>query len=297
MQQSSATQAPCSTKCPHGRSAGTDASSTKATVTKSSSFLVGRGVLEEWNLDDAALVFRPGMHFQNFVLENYLCPVVRPLVPALPSHTIWITQTNRIDPCDNRLVAKALDFHFCARPESFIVNPVLPFVFSSSVASKNVKSHLLRIGVFALHGFIFHFHIDRQSAIADVTLSSAPKVPLNSNPEISNSTWARERPTTDAHLSDHSRQVEQGHDSAQDSNFGFTERRPAWPPHLPKQGSGLQLDSCGHACQREDDIGDHDENGSVKAPLSDIPLNAPGACNATSTATSVLPSIVIAAEP
>jgi hypothetical protein len=41
-----------------------------------------------WRLGDrrnehATFVFEPGTHFQNIVLENYFCPVVRPLLSAL----------------------------------------------------------------------------------------------------------------------------------------------------------------------------------------------------------------------
>jgi hypothetical protein len=121
----------------------------------------------------SAPAFEPGTHFQNYVLENYFCPVVRPLNPSLPAHKIWVSQTNGDTPCDNRLVAKALNFHFCGYPERFIVNPDIPFVFSSSVAANVIKLHLIRIGVFALEGFIFHIHGDRQSAISNVSCMAA----------------------------------------------------------------------------------------------------------------------------
>jgi hypothetical protein len=44
------------------------------------------------------------------------------------------------------------------------------------VANDIVKNHLLHIGVFAMDGFIFHLHPDRQSATADVIASAGGNV-------------------------------------------------------------------------------------------------------------------------
>lgn len=84
----------------------------------------------------------------------------------------WITQTNENAPCNTCLVTKALNFHFCAPPESFIVNLDLLLVYPSSVASNVVKLHLIRISVFALDRIIFRIHGDRQAAISDASTSA-----------------------------------------------------------------------------------------------------------------------------
>jgi hypothetical protein len=44
------------------------------------------------------------------------------------------------------------------------------------VANDIVKNHLLHIGVFAMDGFIFHLHPDRQSATADIIASAGGNV-------------------------------------------------------------------------------------------------------------------------
>jgi hypothetical protein len=145
-------------------------------------------------------------------------------------------------------VASALNFHFCAYPETFIVNPDLPFVFSSFVASIMVKLHLIRIGVFALHGFIFHIHGDRPSAVADVSGKAAtPEAGKDSKFENSDAPQALQRPTCAVHL---------------------TER-----------GGGVQLDGSESACHQDSILDDSGENGSVKTSLSDSSLNAPPTCD------------------
>lgn len=67
-----------------------------------------------------------------------------------------------------RFVVSALNFFFCAPPESFKVKNEAPFIFTSFAASNSVKSHLVRIGVFASEGIIFHIHGDRPAARRDV---------------------------------------------------------------------------------------------------------------------------------
>lgn len=64
----------------------------------------------------------PGTRFQTFVLENFYCPVVRPMCAISTSHVFWITQTNGMLPSSVDLVAKGLNYHFCSHPEAFSVH-------------------------------------------------------------------------------------------------------------------------------------------------------------------------------
>lgn len=115
----------------------------------------------------------PGTQFQNHFLENFRCPIVRPLATSTPPVRLWIAQTNSSSLVSPGHVAKALDFLFCASPESFSVQANLPHIFYTSVANEIVRFHLLKIGVFAMDGIIFHFHPDRHSAACDVIASAA----------------------------------------------------------------------------------------------------------------------------
>lgn len=117
----------------------------------------------------------PGMRFQTFILENYHCPVVWPLIPAMLHSTIWISHTNGDAPASTSMVASGLNYHFCSPSEFFSVTADLPFTFASSVAADVIKNHLIRIGVFAIHGIIFRIHGDRQAAVNDVISTTAIK--------------------------------------------------------------------------------------------------------------------------
>lgn len=90
----------------------------------------------------------PGTRLQTFILENYRCPVVWPLIPSKLQSTIWISQTNGDAPASTSIVASGLNYHFCSPPEFFSVAVDLPFIFTSSVMEDVVKNHLIRIGNF-----------------------------------------------------------------------------------------------------------------------------------------------------
>lgn len=189
------------------------------------------------------------MHFQNFALANYFCLVVRPLNPVFQSHVFWITQTNGDAPCSSTLVTQALNFHFCAPSESFEVISYLPFVFSSLVASEMVKLHLVRIGIFALKGFIFRIHGDQEAALLDTqSMSVAQQAGTNSNFEMAQGLGAQQWHTV----------------------------KPV-SPNLP-DGTALQLDSMTakeSMCRPLSNLGDHGKINLVKSTLSASPLNAP----------------------
>lgn len=146
----------------------------------------------------------PGTQFQNRFLEDYRCPIVRPLATSTPSASLWVAQTNKPSLVPTGLVVKALDFHFCAPPETFSVHADLPFVFRTSVANDIVKFHLLKIGVFAIDGTIFHFHPDRHSAVRDVISSASGNSTAHEFKfQICSRTWAQQWPNpTNAHLPD-----------------------------------------------------------------------------------------------
>ncbi|AQK49273.1 Glycerophosphodiester phosphodiesterase GDPD4 [Zea mays] len=57
-------------------------------------------------------------------------------------------------------IAKALNYHFCGSPESFMIVPFFDLIFSSQVASVSVQHLFCKIGVFALDVIIFHIHGD-----------------------------------------------------------------------------------------------------------------------------------------
>lgn len=89
-----------------------------------------------------------------------------------------------------------LDYHFCAFPKAFHVNgDELPFTYSS-VATDAVKFLLIKIGVFAVDGIIFHIHHDRQAAVNDVIyLTTVKRVGGISNFESSKASEALLKPT------------------------------------------------------------------------------------------------------
>lgn len=118
---------------------------------------------------------RPGTRFQTYVLQNFYYPVVRPLVAASAFHVLWISQTNGDSPSSSEFVARGLDFHFCASPETFHVQSDSPSIYSTSVAANVVKLLLIRIGVFAIDGIIFRIHHDRRAAVLDVNPSATIK--------------------------------------------------------------------------------------------------------------------------
>lgn len=65
----------------------------------------------------------PGMRFQNYVLHNFHCPVVRPLVPALRIEaSVAILHTNG-NVCSSEFVGTTLNFHFYA-PLKILLSPV-----------------------------------------------------------------------------------------------------------------------------------------------------------------------------
>lgn len=129
------------------------------------------------------------MRFQTFALENFFSPVVRPLLPNPlgVSYMLWISQSNGVSPIPPDFVAEALDFHFCAPPKHFSVKSLSPWIFNTSVASASVQASLIRIGVFAKDGIIFHLHHNLEVALASLpapspaNLDAGPSPPKDSN--------------------------------------------------------------------------------------------------------------------
>ena len=121
--------------------------------------------LAHWGMSITCIDFskHPGTQFQNRLLQDFYCPIVRPLAHTIPPVAIWISQSNTTIPSSPGLVAKALNFYFCSP---------LPFIFCTSIAHTLVKLQLLRIGVFPINGVIFHLHSDLPSAAADVIRSA-----------------------------------------------------------------------------------------------------------------------------
>lgn len=204
----------------------------------------------------AANLDEPGTRFQTFVLENYYCPVVRPLISSTSSHLIWISQTNGSSPAAGEFVASGLNYHFCAYPESFRVQIDSPFVFFSSVAADVVRLLLIRIGVFASDGVIFRIHDERSAALLDARSTMA----TTGAGQLSNFESGQ---TAQAHLQPN-----------------------AQPINLPDQMSERQLDATPseQACLCSSNLSELGESSTVKSTLSAPHLNAPANCISEFTA-------------
>lgn len=126
----------------------------------------------EWSYFTIDFAKHPGTQFQNRFLQDFRCPIVRPLANNTAPTVLWIAQTNRSPPASVSFVVRALDHHFCAPPESFPVRADLPFIYQTYVAHDIVKIHLLKISVFAMDGTIFRFHQTRPSAVRDVIMTA-----------------------------------------------------------------------------------------------------------------------------
>jgi hypothetical protein len=117
----------------------------------------------------------PGTQFQDRMLEDFHCAIVRPLAASSSPVKLWISQSNSSSPAPPLQVTSALGYFFCSPLERFAVQSPLPFIYLTSVANDIVKSYLLRVGVAAIDGIIFHLHPNRESAVADV-ISSAGRI-------------------------------------------------------------------------------------------------------------------------
>lgn len=76
----------CSTKGPQGGRPSQAGACSAKPPGNSPVYQPRRGGARDRSPEPAAFTFQPGTHFQNFVLKNFFCPVVRPLVPVLPVH-------------------------------------------------------------------------------------------------------------------------------------------------------------------------------------------------------------------
>lgn len=82
------------------------------------------------------------------------------MLPLVSQVQLWITQDNGVSSMNSEFIAKALNYHFCGSPESFMIVPFFDLIFSSQVASVSVQHLFCKIGVFALDVIIFHIHGD-----------------------------------------------------------------------------------------------------------------------------------------